>query len=64
MIHIPKNEFCDVCRKAKMIKYPSRARGGSRQIEAESFGDHITGDFLIAAKGEEAGDEDEVLVLY
>ena len=59
MTHIPKNEFCDVCRKAKMIKYPSRARGGSRQIEAESFGDHVTGDFLITAKGEEAGDEDE-----
>ena len=59
MTHIPKNEFCDVCRKAKMIKYPSRARGGSRQIKAESFGDHVTGDFLITAKGEEAGGEDE-----
>ena len=42
-----------------MIKYPSRARGGSRQIKAEAFGDHVTGDFLITAKGEEAGDEDE-----
>ena len=59
MTRIPKKEFCDVCRKAKMIKYPSRARGGSRQIKAESFGDHVTGDFLITAKGEEAGDEDE-----
>ena len=59
MTHIPKNEFCDVCCRAKMIKYLSRARGGSRQIKAESFGDHVTGDFLITAKGEEAGDEDE-----
>lgn len=45
-------------RKAK-IKYPSRARGGSRQIKAKSFGGHVTGDFVITAKGEEAGDEEE-----
>ena len=64
MTHIPKNEFCDVCRKAKMIKYPSRARGGSRQIEAESFGDMLLGTSLSPPKVRKLVTRTKVSVLY
>ena len=30
-----------------MFKPPSRAVGGSTQVKAEKFGDHITADFIV-----------------
>ena len=55
LTHLPKNPYCDVCTKAKMIKPPSRAKGGSTRVEADVFGDHITGDFLVIMTGDIIG---------
>ena len=57
--HFPKNPFCEVCIKAKMFKPPSRRTGGSRQVKAEKFGDHLTADFLITRGEEEHGMDGE-----
>ena len=46
MTHIPKNPYCEVCKRAKMYKPPSYKVGGTRTIEAKSFGDHITADHV------------------
>jgi hypothetical protein len=37
-----------------MFKPPSKTVGGSTQVEAQRFGDHIAADFIVA------GDEEEV----
>ena len=62
LTHIPKNPFCEVCAKAKMLK-PSRAKGGSTKVEADVFGDHITGDFLVTMTEEEEGIDTEKVAL-
>ena len=55
MCHTPKNPFCETCNRAKMYKYPSRQRGGSTQVEAKKFGDHLTADHLITSDDREVG---------
>lgn len=55
MNHVPKNPYCDVCNKAKMLKSPGRSVGGSQQIECEKFGQHITADFLVTMSEAERG---------
>ena len=55
MCHTPKNPFCETCNRAKMYKYPSRQKGGSTQVEAKKFGDHLTADHLITSDGREIG---------
>ena len=57
--HIPKNPYCDICQKAKMFKPPSRAVGGSTQVKAEKFGDHITADFIVTRDEDELGNDEE-----
>ena len=65
LTHIPKNPYCDVCTKAKMYKPPGYSKGGSSMVEARKFGDHITGDYLIAKSDPEAGiDDDRVAMVY
>ena len=63
LTHLPKNPYCDVCTKAKMIKRPSRAKGGSTKVEADVFGDHITGDFLVTMTEDEEGIDTERVAL-
>ena len=55
MCHTPKNPFCETCNRAKMHKYPSRQKGGSTQVEAKKFGDHLTADHLITSDDREIG---------
>ena len=55
MCHSPKNPFCETCNRAKMYKYPSRQKGGSTQVEAKKFGDHLTADHLITSDDREIG---------
>ena len=54
---IPTATF--ICQKAKMFKPPSRTVGGSTQVEAEKFGDHITADFIVTRDEDELGIDDE-----
>ena len=63
MTHQPKNPFCEVCKCAKMTKSPSRSRGGSRQVDARKFAEHITADFIITADEQELGIDDEYSAL-
>ena len=46
MTHVPKNPYCEVCKRAKMYKPPSYKVGGTPTIEAKSFGDHIAADHV------------------
>ena len=55
MCHTPKNPFCETCNRAKMYKYPSRQKGGSTQVEAKKFGDHLTAGHLITSDDREIG---------
>ena len=55
MCHTPKNPFCETCNRAKMYKYPSKQKGGSTQVEAKKFGDHLTADHLITSDDREIG---------
>ena len=65
LTHIPKNPYCDVCTKAKMYKPPGYSKGGSSMVEAKKFGDHVTGDYLIAKSDPETGvDGDRVAMVF
>ena len=45
--HRPKNPYCDVCNRSKMLKHYARKTDGSRRIVAEGFGDHNVADFVL-----------------
>ena len=53
LAHTPKNPFCQACSRAKTTKRPSYSKGGSTQVEAESFGRRLTADLLILRDDEE-----------
>ena len=59
LTHVPKNPYCDICTRAKMFKPPSRAVGGSTEVKAEKFGDHITADFIVTRDEDELGIEEK-----
>ena len=59
LTHIPKNPYCEICAKAKMYKPPGYSKGGSSMVDAKKFGDHITGDYLIAKSEPEIGIDDD-----
>ena len=62
--HRPKNPFCPVCQRAKMLAPQARKKGGSSTIVSESFGDHITVDHVITRDLRDHGFQDErVLVI-
>ena len=63
LCHLPNNPFCDVCNKSKMIKPPSLRAGGSSQVESETFGQHLTGDFLVTKDSEDLGIDNEKVAL-
>ena len=61
--YVPKNQYCDVCNRAKRFKPFARANGGSSQVQSESFGQHITGDFPLTRSEPEIGiDGDKVAI--
>ena len=53
--HRPKNPYCDVCNRSKMLKHYARKTDGSRHVQAESFGDHIVADFVLIKRAVEQG---------
>ena len=53
LTHTPKNPFCQACSRAKMTKRPSYSKGGSTQVEADHFGQHLTADHLVIRDDEE-----------
>ena len=61
--HVPKNPYCEVCKRAKMYKPPSYKVGGTRTIEAKSFGDHITADHVIIRRDKDSEIEESRLAL-
>ena len=63
MTHIPKNPYCEVCKRAKMYKPPSYKVGGTPTIEAKSFGDHITADHVIIRRDKDTEIEESRLAL-
>ena len=63
MTHAPKNPYCEVCKRAKMYKSPSYKLGGTRTIEARSFGDHITADHVVIRRDKDSEIEESRLAL-
>ena len=57
--HRPKNPFCKVCQKAKMLAPQARKKGGSTTIHSKKFGDHITIDHIITKDLRDHGFEGE-----
>ena len=53
--HRPKNPYCDVCNRSKMLKHYARKTDGSRHVVAEGFGDHIVADFVLIRRPVEQG---------
>ena len=61
--HRPKNPYCKVCQKAKMLAPHARKRGGTSTIKSEKFGDHITLDHVITRDLRDFGIEGEKVAL-
>ena len=57
LTHTPKNPFCPVCQRAKMYKPPSYKTAGIRSIKSDSFGEHLTCDYVIVYRDNEASIE-------
>ena len=53
--HRPKNPYCDVCNRSKMMKHYARRTDGSRHVQADGFGDHIVADFVLIKRSVEQG---------
>ena len=61
--HRPKNPFCPVCQRAKMMAPCARKTGGSSTIRSEAYGDHITIDLIIAKDLRDCGFDDQKVSL-
>ena len=57
--HRPKNPYCKICQRAKMLAPRARKRGGSSTIESKAFGDHITIDHVVTRDLRDYGLENE-----
>ena len=57
--HRPKNPYCKICQRAKMLAPHARKRGGSSTIESKAFGDHITIDHVVTRDLRDHGLENE-----
>ena len=53
LTHTPKNPFCQARSRARMTKHPSYSKGGSTQVDADHFGQHLTADHLVIRDDEE-----------
>ena len=69
MCHLPKNPFCEICRRAKMYKSktarvrydPLESRGNLEPLT--KFGERIASDFVVVSKSSNAMNESYVQVL-
>ena len=61
--HYPKNPFCKVCQKARMMAPPARKKGGQKRLETKSFGDHIVADHTVVKANVEEGMKGETIAL-
>ena len=61
--HYPKNPFCKVCQKARMMAPPARKKGGQKRLETKSFGDHIVADHTVVKANVEEGVKGETVAL-
>ena len=57
--HRPKNPYCKICQRAKMLAPRARKRGGSSTIESKAFGDHVTIDHVVTRDLRDHGLENE-----
>ena len=65
MTHEPKNKWCPICRRAKMMRKPAHRRRTVRKLVAK-FGHRMTADHLYATSGRTAGvtGDKDILVIY
>ena len=61
--HYPKNPFCKICQKARMMAPPARKKGGQKRLETKSFGDHIVADHTVIKSNVEEGFKGETVAL-
>ena len=69
MCHIPKNAYCDICRRSRMYRRkvtkkrhdPLEARGGLEEVTV--FGQRLAADFIIVNKSHANDQEAVVLVI-
>ena len=61
--HRPKNPFCPVCRKARMLAPHARKKGGSGTSTSKKFGDHVTMDRIITRDLKDQGLDGERVAL-
>ena len=59
MTHRPKNPYCPVCQRAKMMAPRARKLGGSSTIKSDKYGDHLTIDHIIARDLRDYGFDDQ-----
>ena len=62
-LHFPKNPFCRVCQRARMMAPYARSKGGQARIETSNFGDHIIADHVILKANIEEGLKGEKVAL-
>ena len=62
--HRPKNPYCKVCQKAKMLFPQARKKGGgSSTISSTKYGDHVTIDHIVTKDLMDFGFQDEKVAL-
>ena len=61
--HYPKNPFCKVCQKARMMAPPAKKKGGQKRLDTKSFGDHIVADHTVVKANVEEGFKGETVAL-
>ena len=61
--HYPKNPFCKVCQKARMMAPPAKKKGGQKRLDTKSFGDHIVADHTVVKANVEEGLKGETVAL-
>ena len=61
--HYPKNPFCKVCQKARMMAPPAKKKGGQKRSETKSFRDHIVADHTVVKANVEEGVKGETVAL-
>ena len=57
LCHYPKNPFCKICKKARMMALPANRKGGQKRLETKSFGDHSVADHMVVKANVEEGVE-------
>ena len=59
--HYPKNPFCKVCQRARMMAPPAKKKGGQKRLDTKSFGDHIVADHTVIKANVEEGVKGETV---